>query len=40
MSAAESALEVSLPFTEFEHKTLVITIFNEYKETLSPESSL
>ena len=31
MSATESALEVFLPFTEFEHQTVIITMFIEYK---------
>ena len=34
MSSAETTLEVTLPSTEIESKPLVITVPNDYKETI------
>ena len=33
-------MEDSLPSTENEHQVLVITLYNVYKETISPQSSI
>ena len=40
MSATENASEVSLPSTEFGHQAVMITVSNEYKESLSLPFSL
>ena len=40
MCVAEKTLEVSFPCNEFESKTLVITVQNDYKESVSSQSSL
>ena len=40
MSATENALEVLLPSSEFEHQALMITLPNDYKEPVSPQSLL
>ena len=40
MIATENAWEVSLPSTEFERQALIITVPNDYKELVSPQSSL
>ena len=39
MSSTEKTLEASLQSTEFEHQALVITVPNDYEETVSPQSS-
>ena len=39
MSATDKILEIS-PSTEFEHQTLMITVPDDYKKPVSPQSSL
>ena len=38
MSTTEKTLEPLLPSNEFEHQALVITVPNDYTETVSPQS--
>ena len=33
-------MDVSFPSTEFEHQALMITMLNDYKKLVSPQSSL
>ena len=40
LSATEKGLDVFFPSTEFEHQALMITVLNDYKELVSPQSSL
>ena len=40
MCVAEKILEVSFPCNEIESKTLEITVPNDYKESVSSQSSL
>ena len=40
MNTTENALETSLRSTEFEHQAPVITVTNDYKDTVPPQSSL
>ena len=40
MSTPAKTLEASPPSTELEHQALVITVPNDYKETISTQSPL
>ena len=39
MSATENAIKISLPSADFEHQVPMITVPNDYKELVSPQSS-